>query len=126
MEERLNKALYKIKLYFARITPIIIGLCYFANTTLSYFNIDTTIFSYIGGLSFIPCLYIWYDSIVNKFCLYHRLFIYYVIVCDIISIYDLYIGIPIDNRNLFVIYCLLYGFTLSLYLYLKFKVCKKS
>lgn len=126
MEERLNKALYKIKLYFERILPIILGLCYFINTTLSYFNIDTPIFSYIGGVSFIPLIYIWYDSIVDKFCVYHRIFLYYCFVCNIISIYDLHIGISIDNRDLFVLHFILYGFTISLYLYLKFKVCKKN
>lgn len=126
MEERLSKALYKIKLYFERILPIILGLCYFLNTTLSYFDIDVPILSYIGGISFIPLVYIIYDSIVDRFCVYHRIFLYYCFVCNIISIYDLHIGIPISYRTLFVIHCSLYGLAISLYLYLKFKICKKN
>lgn len=48
----MNKLLYKIELYLVKVIPMIYALLSLLNTTLSYFNIDAIILSYIGSVSF--------------------------------------------------------------------------
>lgn len=105
---------------------MLISLCYFMNTTLSYFGIDMPIWSYIGGMSLLPWLFLYLSSFVFKFCLYHRLFLYYILVSDIINYYDMYIGLPVDNRQLFVINYAIAGIFLFLILYFKIKYDRKN
>lgn len=121
-----NKVLYKIELYLIKHIPIWIALCYFLNTVLSYYCIDVPILSLIGGMSILPWIFLFISSYVFKFCIYHRLPLYYILISDIIGYYDTYIGISISNRTLFSIYCIIAGIFLFLMLYFKFKLCKKQ
>ena len=120
----MDKTLYKLELLLIKILPLGIMLCYLLNSILSYFHIDAVILSYIGCMSIIPTAFILLSSFAFKFCIYHRLPIYYVIVSDIISCYDLYIGIPLSNRYLFVVNMIIAGIFLFLILLFKFKLCK--
>lgn len=123
-EERLrSKSLYKIELYSAKIVPMIIAAICLANTILSYFYIDLDIFSYIGGVSIIVLIRFYISSYVYRFCEYHRMFLHYIVVCNVINIYDAYIGIPISNRALLVLHVCIATIFLFVILYLKFKVC---
>lgn len=126
MEGRLNKILYKLELILLKAIPPIIALCYFLNSIASILGIDTSILSYIGGLSVLPLIFIYVSSWVFKFCLYHRMFIYYVIIIDCFNYYDYYIGIQISNRNLILVLSIITAITMFIILYLKFKVCKKQ
>ena len=120
----LDKTLYKIELLLLKYLSVTIGLCYLLNTILSYFNIDIILLSVIGGLSILPAIFILVSSFVFKFCIYYRLPVYYAIVCDIINYYDLYIGIPISNRMLFVINMISAGICIFLMIFFKIKLCK--
>ena len=98
VEESLrNKKLYKIELCLLKVLPMIIALFYLINTVTSYFNMDIPILSSIAGLSIIPLIFIYVSSYAFKFCEYHRMFLHYIVVNDVINIYDYYIGIPLDN-----------------------------
>lgn len=119
-----DKTLYKLELLILKGLPILIALCYFINTVLSYFEIDFVFLSAIGGLSLLPIVFILVSSFVFKFCIYHRLPIYYVIVSDIINYYDLYIGIPLSNRLLFVSNMIIAGIFIFLMIFFKIKLCK--
>ena len=117
--------LYKIELQIIKILPILIAICYLLNVILSYFDYDVEFLSFIGGLSIIPFIFIYISSFVFKFCVYHRLFLYYILTSDLINYYDRFIGIPITNRNLFGLNLIIAGIFLILILYSKFKVCKR-
>lgn len=119
-----DKDLYKLELLVLKSLPIMIMLCYLINTILSYFKIDLIIFSIIGGLSILPIIFILISSFVFKFCIYHRLPIYYIIVSDIINYYDLYIGIPLSNRWLFILNMMIAGIFIILIVLSKAKICK--
>lgn len=121
-----NKVLYKIELYLIKHIPIWIALCYFLNTVLSYCKIDMPILSLIGGMSILPFIFLFVSSYAFKFCIYHRLPLYYILISDSLAYYDMYVGIPISNRSLFSINCIIAGIFLFLILYLKFKVCKSE
>ena len=120
----IDKNLYKLELLILKSLPMMIALCYLLNTILSYFEIDLVILSLIGGLSLLPIIFILVSSFVFKFCIYHRLPIYYVIVSDIINYYDLYIGIPLSNRWLFIINMIIAGLFIIAIVLLKAKICK--
>ena len=106
-EEKLSKSLYKIELYLIKIIPFILAFVYFLNTTLSYFNIDIRLFSYIGSVSVLPLLFFYISSYVFRFCLFHRLPLHYITINLILNIIDDYIGIPISNRGLYSVILIL-------------------
>ena len=120
----IEKNLYKLELIFIKILPLGIALCYLLNTILSYFGIDAVILSYIGGMSILPTAFILISSFVLKFCMYHRLPIYYIIVSDIFNYIDFYIGIPITTRDLFILNMLIAGIFIVLIVFTKAKICK--
>ena len=120
----IEKNLYKLELIFIKILPLGIALCYLLNTVLSYFGIDAVILSYIGGMSILPTAFILISSFVFKFCIYHRLPIYYIIISDIFNYIDFYIGIPITTRNLFILNMLIAGIFIILIVFTKAKICK--
>ena len=120
----MDKTLYKLELLLIKALPLGIMLCYLLNSILAYFYIDAVILSYIGCMSILPTAFILLSSFVFKFCIYHRLPIYYVIVSDIISCYDSYIGIPLSNRWLFVVNMIIAGIFIILIVISKAKICK--
>lgn len=120
-EEKLNKIFYRIELYLIKTIPITIALIALLNTILSYFYIEVPLLSYIGGVSLFELMFLYLSSYVFKFCIYHRLQIHYITINWLLNIYDYYIGIPLSNKNLFLMYMIITGITILLILYFKFK-----
>lgn len=100
----LDKYLYKIELYVLKIIPMLLALCSFLNTTLFYFGINLPILTYIGGISFLTLGFLYLSSYVFKFCSYHRMFLHYILVVNIISYIDMKFGIEVSNFSLFILY----------------------
>lgn len=96
-ENSLKRSNYKIFLFINKYLPYVISLLYMVNTLLSLFGIDLIIFSMLGGLSLLPIIYFISVSFTFKYCLYHRLPIYYIILNDSINWLDYHIGIPIAD-----------------------------
>lgn len=61
------------------------------------------------------------SSYVFRFCEYHRMFMHYTTIIWVLNIYDLYIGIPVDDLNLFLIYQIITGIVLFIILYMYVK-----
>ena len=122
-ERSRSKTLYKVELYTAKIVPMVIAAVNLANVILSYFYIDLEIFSYLCGVSFIVLIRFYITSYAYKFCEYHRMFLHYIVVCNLINIYDTYIGIPISNEGFVLTQVIIATIFLFIILYLKFKVC---
>ena len=120
-----NKLLNKSLMAFLKIIPMLLALCYLSNTILSLCGYDLAIFSILGGMSVLPMVFLLLSSFVFKFCAYHRMFLYYIIVNDVINWIDYSYGIPFSNRWLFVLHIAIAGITLFVILFLKFRVCKK-
>ena len=121
VEGGVGKSLYKIELLIIKVIPFIIMLCYVLNSTLSYFNLNGEIFSVIGGQSILTWIFLYVSSFVFKFCIYHRLPLYYILISDILAYYDNIIGIPISNKELFVLNISIMGVFILLIVYFKFK-----
>lgn len=91
------------------------------NTVLSYFDIDIPLLSYISSNSILTIIFFYMSSYVFRFCEYHRMFMHYTTIIWVLNIYDLYIGIPVDDLNLFLIYQIITGIVLFIILYMYVK-----
>lgn len=89
-----SKNLYKVELYLLKIMLMVIALAYLVNTVSSYFGVDIPILASIAGMSLIPLIFMYISSYVFKFCEYHRMFLHYIAVNDIINILNgkVYVG----------------------------------
>lgn len=123
--ENLSKVRYKILLLLIKYIPSISMLGYIMSSFLSFIGYNTEIFSYFGGLSLLSWLYMLLSSFVFKFCIFHRLPLYYMIVIDSLNIYDYYKGIPLDNFKLLMLHAIITGITILLIIYFYAKCHKK-
>ena len=90
------------------------------NSIASYFYIEIKVLNYIGSISLLTCIYLYIASYTFKLCNYYRMFLHYAVIIDIFNIIDFYIGIPIKDNELFMLYVIISDITLLLIIYLKF------
>lgn len=127
-EERYVKSKlgYKLLILAIKYIPLIITLFYILNVLLYWFNIDTPVISNIAGVSLLTWVVLFLSAIVFKFCIYHRLFLYYILISDLITIYDFYIGIPLSTRAILEIQSILIGILIFSILFIHLKTYDKS
>lgn len=119
VEEKLSLKLVKIFRIYLKLIPIILAILYFINTIISYFGVQVKLVTHI--FVFLCISFIYLASYVLHFCEYHRMFLHYIVMNYLIKCYDYYIGIPINDFNLLVIYsCIAFIFIIVI-LYLKLK-----
>ena len=116
-----NKRLYRIELYILKVIPMVLAGLYALNTILSYFGIDWQIFSILGGISLFPLAFLYISSYTFRFCKYHRMFLHYVVLNDVICWIDYKFAIPIDNWEYLMIHIIVMFVCISLVVYFKFK-----
>lgn len=121
-----SKTLYKLFLGFLKVIPMIMAGLFLLNTVLSYFDIDYSIISYLAGIGLIPWLFIMLASYTLKFCEYHRMFLWYILVNNIMCWIDANYGLPVSDRGYLILHFILAGFFLFLVLYFHQKCRKKS
>ena len=115
MEERLQNSLYKIELHWIKIIPIVIAILSFSDTVLSYLGYEGNSISYIIAL--LVWLFLYLSSFVFKFCRWHRMFLYYILVEGIINWYDYEFIIPLSLRPMIAIQLCLAVIFISIGLY---------
>lgn len=123
VEKSINKSSMKLFVLVTKVLPILLALCHFLNTTLSYFGIDCFIINYIGGISILTIIYLYFASYTIKLCEYYRMFLHYCVIIDIINIIDYYFGIPISDYSMLLIYVMITIITMFVIIYLKFFKC---
>ena len=117
-----SKTLYKVEIGLLKIIPMVLAGIYLSNTILSYFlDIDLIILSYIGGISLLPLIFLYLSSYVFRFCIYHRVFLHYISINELILILDTRIGLPISDLEYFCLQMSIFGISLFLFLYLYVK-----
>lgn len=123
-EEKLrSKRLYKLALIYLRIIPMLLAACDFTNTMLCLLGVYIDIPSYIGGVSFLTLAFLYLVSYVFRFCIYHRMFLHYILVNNILSIFEYYIGFPVGTNGLICIFLSNACLFLFLILYFHQKEC---
>ena len=121
MEEKrnVNKNLLVIFRWTLKLIPMVLTGLQAINTIISYFNLYPKVLNYLVFILLITFVYT--ASYLLKFCEYHRMFLHYFVVIHIINIIDCYIGIPLNNYNLFMLYSIITIISLFLILYFKIK-----
>jgi hypothetical protein len=117
VENSRNRVLHKFFLAFLKIIPMVMAGLYLLNTVLSYFNIDYSIVSYLTGLGLIPWLFILVASYALKFCIYHRLFLWYIVANDIVCWADYNFELPVSDRGYLLLHFIVAGLFIFLILY---------
>ena len=121
-----SKITHKVLILVVKYIPMLISIFYMLNTILCWIDIDTPVISNIAGVSILTWLFLYLSSIVFQFCIYHRMFLYYILVTDIINIYDFYLDIPISTVQLLSVHSAIIGILLFLLLYIHIKNHDKS
>lgn len=121
-----NRDLYKIELYLLKVMPMLLAAIYLVNTVLSYYDIVVLALSYIGGLSFIPLVFMYISSYVFRFCSYHRMFLHYIVINDLINLIDYHYTLPISDWELLILHMSIAGISLFIILYLYVKGHSKN
>jgi hypothetical protein len=122
-DSRLSNYQYKIFLGFLKVLPMTMAGLFLLNTVLSYFDIDWPVLSYITGVGLLPWLFIILSSYLFRFCEYHRMFLWYIMVNNLLCWIDEEYGLPISDRGFFVLHIAVAGVFLFLVLYFHQK-CK--
>lgn len=107
-----NKLLYKTLILVIKYIPMIISMFYILNTVLCWLGIDAPVISNIAGVSLLTWLFLFLSDLVFKFCIYHRMFLYYILVDDTLNIYDFYFGIPLSTVKVLETHNILIGILL--------------
>lgn len=96
------------------------------------FGIILQIVSHYLGLVLAPMLFMYISSYVFKFCNYHRMFIHYILIMNLMNVTNWYFRIPISNElyngiqiTITIAFLLL---TIGMYLYKRrqLKLCKEK
>lgn len=92
-----------------------------SSTIFNYLGYNIEPLSNFGGMSLLTWIFIYLASLVFKFCSYHRMFLWYILVDDLFNIIDYYWNIPISTDNILMMHNIWIGITLFtvLILYVK-------
>lgn len=112
-----SKNLYKVFLVALKILPMLISLCYLLNTITAYLGYNIEIFSFIGGVSLLPWIFLYISAVVFRFCMYHKMFLFYILSDDIINYLDYFFDFT-TAYEFFIIHMSIAGIFLFLILYL--------
>lgn len=121
-----NKLYYKLFIVVLKYIPLLIALCYVLNTVMALFSIYIEPLSNIAGMSLLTWIFLYIATYVFKFCIYHRMFLWYILVDDILNIVDYYYELPIETGNLLMLHNSIIGIFLFIILYIYVKNHKKS
>jgi len=114
-QRNLNKIWYSIYLIILRYIPISLAICEFLHVLFSWFGINLQILAYIGGISIIPLIFMLLASILFRYCITHRLPLYYCLMDSSISVIDYYYSLPLIET--YYIYFIIFGISVILYVY---------
>lgn len=121
-----SKTLHKALILVIKYIPMIISMFYILNTILCWLGIDAPVLSNIAGVSLLTWSFLFLSDIVFQFCIYHRMFLYYILVDDLLNIYDFYFGIPLSTVEVLEIHSVLIGLLLFSILFVYLKVYVKD
>lgn len=104
-----NKTYYKIFLSYIKYVPNLLAIIQILCLILSYLKVTSFAVTCIGGTSIIFILLLYGISYVFQFCGTHRLSLHYVSVITGLTIFDWYIGIPLNVEALYTLYAIITG-----------------
>jgi len=126
-EKSVSKRGYKIMLIALKVIPMLLALCSMLNILFDFFGIDSFILSFIGGMSLLPLAFLYIVAYVFQFCIYHRMFLHYILANNLLTYADYFFGLHVSDRILFMVHVFVVGLSLFfiLYFYRKEKCCRR-
>ena len=121
IENTLNKNVYKIFISIIKFLPNFLALLKIIGLLLSYFKITSFALTCIGGTSIVLLVLLYLISYVFRFCGLYRLSLNYISLITLITIFDFYIGIPIMVSSKFILYTLITGVFISLWIFVIYR-----
>lgn len=114
-----KKFYYKLELIYVKYSPMLIALGLLLNSILCYFHIYTLYYvgGYLFGVSLLTIGHMYNSSRVYKFCKYHRMFIHYILLNNILNAIDFAFRLPLSSKELFYMNITIAGIFLFLILY---------
>lgn len=100
----LNKDLYKVDLFLLKLLPVIMVISHIIASYGAIFKVVSgaaiiiQIVSHYLGLVIAPIAFMYISSHVFQFCNYHRMFIHYIAVIELMNVTNWYFKIPITNE----------------------------
>lgn len=119
--EELSKITVKITKVIVKYIPFIIGFMYLLHSILFCFGISITWLMLTYRVSILSIISLLAMSKLLKFCIWHRLPLYYAASIDIINTIDYYITFTISNELMLASYLTLTGIFILIGMYLKEK-----
>lgn len=118
---RRSKFLHKSLILTIKYVPMVISMFYILNIILCWLGIDAPVLSNIAGVSLLTWVVLFLCAVVFRFCAYHKMFLYYILLNDLLNIYDYCIGLPLEAEDVLEIHSVLIGLLLFsiLFIYLK-------
>ena len=101
---QLNKDLYKVDLFLLKLLPVIMVISHIIASYGAIFQVVSgaaiiiQIVSHYLGLVIAPIAFMYISSHVFQFCNYHRMFIHYIAVIELMNVTNWYFRIPITNE----------------------------
>lgn len=123
--EKSRESKYKLLIIISKFIPMLTALCYMISTIFNCFDYNIEPLSNLGGMSLLTWIFIYLASVVFKFCSYHRMFLWYILVDDLVNIVDYYWNIPISIDNILMLHNIWIGVTLFIVLILYVKDNKR-
>ena len=101
---QLNKDLYKVDLFLLKLLPVIMVVSHIIASYGAIFQVVSgaaiiiQIVSHYLGLVIAPIAFMYISSHVFQFCNYHRMFIHYIAIIELMNVTNWYFKIPITNE----------------------------
>lgn len=124
VEKRINKKSMQLFVLVTKVLPMLLALCHFINTILSYYYIEIMFLNYFASISILCVAYLYFVSYILKLCEYYRMFLHYCVVINILNILDYYIGLPVSDIGIYLIFVIITIVTMFIIIYLKFFKCE--
>ena len=116
----INKNQMQLFVLVSKVLPMILALCHLLNCIFGYIGWNNIILGYISGISILTVGYLYLISYLINLCGYYRMFLHYCVIIDIINIYDYYIGLPISDVGIYLLFVIVTIITMFIVIYLKF------
>lgn len=121
-----DRRVYKAELLLLKVIPMVTAGMYVVDTALYCIDVSMAVPSLLIGTSLLPLLFIWLSSYVFQFCSYHRIFIYYVFIVNVLNYTSLYPALQMSDTKLTAVELIIAGLSLFLILYLYVKHRQKT
>lgn len=105
---------YKLELSLLKVIPMVIAFMYVTDTVLYCLNVSMAVPSFFIGTSLLPLLFILLSSFVFQFCIWHRIFIYYIMIINLLNYASLFPCFQFDDTVAVAIQLFLAGVSLFL------------